>query len=167
MIGTRIRQLRKEANMSQDEFARVIGISRSYLSRVERDDTGVSQVTVNLIAERFRVRKEWLEEGKGAKERVEGEEEKKLGSAQVHDGASEYRGAGIEGLSVPADIKYYLSMALDVLTSGNTVLKDALVGSLRGFKEALDQAARAEELERRVGVLEGKGKQATSKAKQT
>ena len=54
-IGERIRDLRKEAKLNQDEFAEIIGISRSTLGDIELDKRSISSATALEIAKYFNV----------------------------------------------------------------------------------------------------------------
>ena len=52
MIGLRVKELRlTKANMSQDDFARKMGIHRTYLSRIESGKYNVTIDTIILICE--------------------------------------------------------------------------------------------------------------------
>ena len=53
--GERIRDLRKEAKLNQDEFAEAIGISRSTLGDIELDKRSISSTTALEIAKYFNV----------------------------------------------------------------------------------------------------------------
>ena len=46
-VGLRVRQLRKEAGMSQEVLAERCGIFRTYLSRVE---SGMANVSITVLA---------------------------------------------------------------------------------------------------------------------
>ncbi|MCR5523258.1 MAG: helix-turn-helix transcriptional regulator [Clostridia bacterium] len=54
-IGERIRDLRKEAKLNQEEFAEIIGISRSTLGDIELDKRSISSATALEIAKYFNV----------------------------------------------------------------------------------------------------------------
>ena len=53
--GERIRDLRKEAKLNQEEFAEAIGISRSTLGDIELDKRSISSTTALEIAKYFNV----------------------------------------------------------------------------------------------------------------
>ena len=53
--GERIRDLRKEAKLNQEEFAEIIGISRSTLGDIELDKRSISSATALEIAKYFNV----------------------------------------------------------------------------------------------------------------
>ncbi len=54
-FGSRLRQLRRDRNLTQMQMARRFGIDRSYISEVERGRKSVSLVTLELIALGFRM----------------------------------------------------------------------------------------------------------------
>lgn len=67
----RVRQIRKENNLSQDEFAKRLGVTRSVISNIELDLLAKPEQKmplVKLIAKEFGVREEWLLFGEGEKE---------------------------------------------------------------------------------------------------
>jgi DNA-binding XRE family transcriptional regulator len=54
-FGCRLRQLRRDRNLTQMQMAHRFGIDRSYISEVERGRKSVSLVTLELIALGFRM----------------------------------------------------------------------------------------------------------------
>lgn len=68
-IGERIREERERYKLSRDELARHAGIAPTTLSDLELDRSK-STTKLHRIAERLGVRPEWLETGKGPKERA-------------------------------------------------------------------------------------------------
>jgi DNA-binding XRE family transcriptional regulator len=54
-FGSRLRQLRRDRNLTQMQMAHRFGIDRSYISEVERGHKSVSLVTLELIALGFRM----------------------------------------------------------------------------------------------------------------
>ena len=50
ILGTKIRQLRKERGWSQSEFAEVCRIHRSHMGKIERGETNVRLSTLVAIA---------------------------------------------------------------------------------------------------------------------
>ncbi len=56
--GQSIRRSREESGFGLTEFATRIGISASYLSRIERDQANPSPQVVRLIAEELRQQRE-------------------------------------------------------------------------------------------------------------
>jgi DNA-binding XRE family transcriptional regulator len=54
-FGSRLRQLRRDRNLTQMQMARRFGMDRSYISEVERGRKSISLVTLELIALGFRM----------------------------------------------------------------------------------------------------------------
>lgn len=54
-IGTRIKELRLERNMTQKDFAEEIGISRSYLGDLENDRKSPSAETISKLSDKLNV----------------------------------------------------------------------------------------------------------------
>lgn len=54
-VGTRIKELRLERNMTQKDFAKEIGISRSYLGDLENDRKSPSAETIHKLSEKMNV----------------------------------------------------------------------------------------------------------------
>lgn len=61
----RIEQIRKEAGLSQEKFAKRLGMSRSFFNQVETGKNNVSDRTIADICREFNVREEWLRTGEG------------------------------------------------------------------------------------------------------
>lgn len=61
----RIKQLRKELHLSQDEFGARLGVGKSALSRIESGVNNPSEQTIRLICQAFNIRRAWLESGEG------------------------------------------------------------------------------------------------------
>lgn len=61
----RLKQLRKELNLNQQEFAEKIGINRGTLANYEVGRNEPIDAVVKLICDRFHVNEEWLRTGKG------------------------------------------------------------------------------------------------------
>ena len=66
-MHTRIKELRKENKMSQQEFANKIHISRSQLSYYESGTVAIPERSQKEICEKFHVNLEWLQSGTGDK----------------------------------------------------------------------------------------------------
>lgn len=62
-VGRRIRELRG-FDLTQDEFARRIGVSQGYLSYVERGAKEIGAETLLRISQEFQRSLEWLLTGK-------------------------------------------------------------------------------------------------------
>ena len=61
----RLRQLRKDLGMSQEEFGRRIGVSNTAMSKLEKNERNLTEHTAKSICREFRVNYFWLTEGKG------------------------------------------------------------------------------------------------------
>ena len=55
MIGDNIKSLRKTHDLTQPEFARIVGISRNSLSRYENGTSSVSTELIDRICQKFNV----------------------------------------------------------------------------------------------------------------
>lgn len=64
-MHTRIKQLRKELKLSQQEFAERIHISRSQLSYYESGTVSIPERSQKEICEKFNVSIDWLRTGEG------------------------------------------------------------------------------------------------------
>lgn len=61
----RIIQVRKNAGLSQNDFADKLNLSRNFISLVENGNRDVSDRTINDICREFNVNEKWLRTGKG------------------------------------------------------------------------------------------------------
>jgi len=64
-IGERIKQLRKQLGISQDEFAVQIGLKQRTLSYIENGNRSILCSIVKKIHKEFNVNLEWIIFGKG------------------------------------------------------------------------------------------------------
>lgn len=64
-IGERITALRKSMDMTQEEFASAICMSRSNLSNIEKDRFTITDRVIATICVRFDVNEDWLRSGDG------------------------------------------------------------------------------------------------------
>lgn len=55
LFGMRVRELRKLRGWSQEEFALVVGLDRSYIGGVERGERNISLENICLIADTLQV----------------------------------------------------------------------------------------------------------------
>ncbi len=62
---SRIIQIRKENKLSQEQFAKKIGLSRNFINQVETNKKNISDRTINDICREFAINEEWLRTGKG------------------------------------------------------------------------------------------------------
>ena len=64
-VNQRIRQLRKELKLTQNEFSSIITISSGQLACIETEKRVVNDRTIKLICDSFKINNEWLRTGKG------------------------------------------------------------------------------------------------------
>ena len=64
-IGSRIKEIRKSANLTQGEFGERCGVTFSAISFIERDKNIPSEQTIRAICNEFNVNRYWLETGEG------------------------------------------------------------------------------------------------------
>lgn len=64
-INDRIKLLRKKKDMNQGEFGKAIGLKQGAISKLEKPGNAVVDQNIQLICEKFQVRREWLVEGTG------------------------------------------------------------------------------------------------------
>ena len=61
----RIKKIRKELDLTQQEFADKIGIKRNSVAKYETGENAPSAASISLICREFNVNEEWLRTGKG------------------------------------------------------------------------------------------------------
>lgn len=68
-IAERIKQVRKDAKLSQSDFGEKLGVSRSVINNIEldRNKNGIQENIIKLICCVFNVNEDWLKKGKGSK----------------------------------------------------------------------------------------------------
>ena len=76
MVNTRIIELRKNLNLTQDEFAKKIGLSRNFIWMIEKGDRIPSDRTISDICRTFGVDEIWLRDGIGEPFREKSDEER-------------------------------------------------------------------------------------------
>ena len=64
-MNTRIKELRKHLNLTQDDFGARIGIKKSAVSQLESGKNAPSPQTVLMICDQFGVNRDWLVTGNG------------------------------------------------------------------------------------------------------
>lgn len=64
-INDRIKLLRKKKDMNQGEFGKAIGLKQGAISKLEKPRNAVVDQNIQLICEKFQVRREWLVDGTG------------------------------------------------------------------------------------------------------
>lgn len=64
-MSERLKNLRKELKMNQEEFGRRLGVSNTAISKLEKGERNITEQMVLSICREFRVNYFWLTEGKG------------------------------------------------------------------------------------------------------
>lgn len=63
--GSRIVFCRKEKNLSQQEFADILGVSRGYIGDIERNRSDPSSNFLTLLASKLNISADWVLTGEG------------------------------------------------------------------------------------------------------
>lgn len=66
-MNTRIREVRKENKLTQEELGKLLGTSRDTITSIENCRTSPSGIFINLFCEKFKLNKNWLLTGTGEK----------------------------------------------------------------------------------------------------
>ncbi|MDR1785505.1 MAG: helix-turn-helix transcriptional regulator [Spirochaetaceae bacterium] len=64
-LGARVKWLRKELGLTQEQFARLISVSDALVAFIETDRRVAKDRIIKLIADSFSVSREWLKTGEG------------------------------------------------------------------------------------------------------
>lgn len=64
-MKSRIRKVRNDANLSQDQMASELNLSKNFISQIETGSRNPSDRTICDICKRFHVNEEWLRNGTG------------------------------------------------------------------------------------------------------
>lgn len=67
-LGERIKEIRKDNNLTQKEFAEKLSVSRPFISRIESDKEKPSESLIKLISATFNTELNWIIDGAGYKE---------------------------------------------------------------------------------------------------
>lgn len=67
-LKDRIKFVRTSKNLSQDEFGRIINLSRSQIAGYETGAKNVTNRAINDICREFKINEEWLRNGEGEME---------------------------------------------------------------------------------------------------
>jgi transcriptional regulator with XRE-family HTH domain len=62
-IGSRIKEIREDFKLTQEQFREKIGLKKSSVSGVEKDKQGISDSVTKLITKEFCVNEKWLLNG--------------------------------------------------------------------------------------------------------
>lgn len=64
-VNERMKEIRKDAKLTQTEFAKRVGISMSSISQMERGKINPTSQTIEFACREFNINREWLETGNG------------------------------------------------------------------------------------------------------
>ena len=64
-MNKRIAEVRKKMGMTQETFSDALGLTRNFISLLERGDRVPSDRTISDICLKFNVREDWLRTGEG------------------------------------------------------------------------------------------------------
>lgn len=64
-IGKRVRKIRLQKGISQEQFGELIGIKKAAVSKIENGDNSLSRSNLISICKQFNINEEWLLYGKG------------------------------------------------------------------------------------------------------
>ncbi|ULQ60278.1 helix-turn-helix domain-containing protein [Brucepastera parasyntrophica] len=76
-LSDRIRTIIQETGLSQKDFAQSLNVTGSYISKLLRNESGVSNTTAMLIEKLYGYSSEWIMDGKGACKRFPADSEKR------------------------------------------------------------------------------------------
>jgi transcriptional regulator with XRE-family HTH domain len=82
LFGERLKKVRKERGLTQEEFGKLLGISPGYVSEMEAGLKAPSETILLLIKYRLEINIDWLKSGEGAETREPGEVERLAGDDQ-------------------------------------------------------------------------------------
>ena len=64
-MGDRVKLIRKELKLTQEQLAQRLGIGKAALSMIETGKCGLSTRNKNILVQDLNVNPDWLETGKG------------------------------------------------------------------------------------------------------
>lgn len=64
-MNERIKKIRKELNLTQEDFSSRIGLSRNFIAQIETGTKKPSDRTISDICREFNINEEWLRTGNG------------------------------------------------------------------------------------------------------
>jgi transcriptional regulator with XRE-family HTH domain len=71
-LSDRMRTIISESKLKQKAFAKSINVTDSYISKLVRDESGISNSTAMLIEQLYGYSQNWILTGKGPKKLTEG-----------------------------------------------------------------------------------------------
>jgi transcriptional regulator with XRE-family HTH domain len=70
-LSDRIREIIQESGLNQKEFAQSLNVSDSYISKLLRDESGMSNTTAMLIEQLYGYPRNWIMQGEGQKKEAD------------------------------------------------------------------------------------------------
>jgi transcriptional regulator with XRE-family HTH domain len=70
-LSDRIREIINESGLNQKKFAKSIGVSDSFISKVLRDETGISNARAQVLEGLYKFSKDWILNGTEPKKKVD------------------------------------------------------------------------------------------------
>ncbi len=64
-MNERIKKLRKQLHLTQDEFGNKLGVANSSISNIEKNRYGITDQMIKLMVKEFGVNENWLRTGEG------------------------------------------------------------------------------------------------------
>ena len=117
-MNTRIKLIRQNFNLTQQEFADKIGLSRNYVAMIEIGQRDPSDRTISDICRIFNIQEDWLRHGIGAMQIPRSEEEETAAMvAAVLDGPPDFQRAVVRMICTrtPEELKVLEKAFQDVL----------------------------------------------------
>lgn len=146
-INARIKELRATLRYKQAEFGEQIGVKDGAVWRMEQEGSNVTEQSIMLICQKFRVRREWLVDGEG--EMYDSRENTLFSSfAKEFDLNEAEQNAARFLLTMPAEERrkmlHYVTLLADAVKNGakqdNTIDIDAETAAYRDELEAIQRA---------------------------
>lgn len=127
-VGSRIKELRKSQNLTQQAFADRLGIQRGIIGKYEVDVSAPSDAVISLICREFHVREAWLRDGEGEmlEQRTEDEDRARFFGDLSKESASPEVLAFIDALRKSSDstIRAAFQFVTSVYESYNAIQKE-------------------------------------------
>ena len=64
-MNERIKKLRKQLHLTQDEFGNKLGVANSSISNIEKNRYGITDQMIKLMVKEFGVNENWIRTGEG------------------------------------------------------------------------------------------------------
>ncbi len=143
----RIRKVRKKNKLSQAEFADLVGVERTYVSKIETGKANPSIQLIKAICKEFGVREEWLLHGETRLDKSDGLTDQEIEDFELNAKDISRRGL-LNTLNVWSEIILYMketlfefSFAYDIIGKPDKVLleaKEELEDLADGLKDSLN-----------------------------